>query len=90
MSKKIKTNETLFDQCGTPAYIAPEVMKGSGYSGFSSDIWSSGVVLFILLYGTVPFKAGCIDELNGLIINGEYKLKDNISAGRQNNRRRDH
>ena len=44
------------EQCGTPAYIAPEIIRNKGY-GLNVDLWSTGVVLFAMLYGTVPFKA---------------------------------
>ena len=54
---------TQTEQCGTPAYIAPEVFKGRGYRGFQSDIWSAGVVLYAMLFGTVPFKATNMAEL---------------------------
>jgi len=57
VSKVLKKGEIMTDSCGTPAYIAPEVITGNGYSGFSSDIWSAGVVLFAMVYGAVPFKA---------------------------------
>jgi serine/threonine protein kinase len=55
----------MFEQCGTPAYIAPEVFESKekeskGYEGFQSDVWSAGVVLYAMLYGTVPFKASNI------------------------------
>jgi len=56
-------NATQTEQCGTPAYIAPEVFKGKGYKGFQSDVWSAGVVLYAMLYGTVPFKATNMLEL---------------------------
>lgn len=56
-------NHTQTEQCGTPAYIAPEVFRGKGYKGFQSDIWSAGVVLYAMLYGTVPFKATNMVEL---------------------------
>ena len=51
--------QPLFDQCGTPMYIAPEILlcsKDEGYKGFPVDIWSSGIVLYILLSGTLPFS----------------------------------
>lgn len=42
VSKYVKKGEIMFDQCGTPAYIAPEILKNNGYEGFSVDFWSAG------------------------------------------------
>lgn len=50
-------NEPILEQCGTPAYIAPEILYEDGYKGFSSDIWGLGVLLFTMVTGTVPFRA---------------------------------
>jgi 5'-AMP-activated protein kinase, catalytic alpha subunit len=46
-----------YEQCGTPAYIAPELIRGDGYSGFKADMWSAGVCLYAMIVGSVPFKA---------------------------------
>lgn len=73
----------MTEQCGTPAYIAPEILKDKGYS-FNVDLWSAGVVLFAMLYGTVPFKANNMEELHKLIIKGKYTLKDDISIEARN------
>jgi len=43
------------------------------------DLWSAGVVLFAMLYGTVPFKAQTMDELHQVILKGKYLLKEDIS-----------
>ena len=67
------------EQCGTPAYIAPEVFEGAGYEGFASDIWSAGVVLYSMLYGIVPFKANNMTELQRQICKGQATFKDEIS-----------
>ena len=76
VSKLISENELMNEQCGTPAYIAPEILKDKGYSGFGVDVWSLGVCLFAMLYGTVPFKANNMSELHQLILKGKYSLKD--------------
>lgn len=80
VSRVVGKNETLNDQCGTPAYIAPEVLINEGYDGKKSDTWSCGVVLFAMLYGTVPFKGSDMNELHELIKKGKYNLKDEISS----------
>lgn len=69
----------MTEQCGTPAYIAPEILKDQGYEGFGVDIWSSGVVLYAMLYGIVPFRANNMNELQKMIIKADYKLQDCIS-----------
>ena len=63
MGKIVRGGETMTEQCGTPAYIAPEILLDKGYTGFAVDIWSAGVVLYAMLYGSVPFKANDLAEL---------------------------
>ena len=52
----------MYEQCGTPAYIATEILKNKGYEGFSVDIWSAGSVFYGILSGTVPFKGNNLNE----------------------------
>lgn len=78
-----KGQQRMTEQCGTPAYIAPEILKDKGYT-FSVDLWSAGVVLFAMLYGTVPFKANNMEELHKLIVKGKYVLKDDITIEARN------
>jgi len=51
------------EQCGTPAYIAPEILMDEGYDGFKVDMWSAGVCLYAMLIGSVPFKASTMSKL---------------------------
>lgn len=45
----------LETECGTKSYMAPEIFEHQGYYGGSVDVWSAGVVLFIMLCGSPPF-----------------------------------
>lgn len=69
----------MYEQCGTPAYIAPEILRNKGYTP-SVDLWSAGVVLFAMLYGSVPFKGQSMQELHEMILAGHYILKEDIST----------
>ena len=61
--------------CGTPTYVAPEIVTGRRY-GNGVDLWSCGVVLFILLAGVVPFDDDPADEqaIYRRIVRGAYSL----------------
>ena len=79
--KILDTNDKLTDKCGTPAYIAPEILSADrcGYEGPPVDLWSSGVVLYAMLSGTVPFKANNLNDLHNLIIKGTFDEIQDIS-----------
>ena len=72
-------NTKMTEQCGTPAYIAPEIFENNGYMGYLSDIWSAGVVLYAMLYGAVPFKANNISELHKQVLKSQPVYKEDIS-----------
>jgi 5'-AMP-activated protein kinase catalytic alpha subunit len=55
VSDEIKQDGLFHTFCGTPAYVAPEVLSRKGYDGAKVDIWSCGVVLFVLMAGYLPF-----------------------------------
>jgi serine/threonine protein kinase len=79
VGKLIKPNTILKDQCGTPVYMAPEILKGNGYKGFPVDIWSAGVALYIMLSGTLPFNKDKEHDLEYAILNNNIKEIKDIS-----------
>lgn len=73
-SRKIFKNERLTTKMGTPYYIAPEVLKRDYDS--KCDIWSTGVILYILLCGYPPFNGDSDDEILADIAKGEFVFPD--------------
>ncbi|KAJ6708423.1 CBL-INTERACTING SERINE/THREONINE-PROTEIN KINASE 10 [Salix viminalis] len=63
----------LHTTCGTPAYVAPEVINRKGYDGAKTDIWSCGVILYVLLAGYLPFRDPNLMEMYRKIGKGEFK-----------------
>ncbi len=62
------SNEKLQTACGSPCYAAPEMILGDKYNAMKVDIWSSGVVLYTMLTGKLPFDSPQIQALYGKII----------------------
>ncbi|XP_010920246.1 CBL-interacting protein kinase 5 [Elaeis guineensis] len=63
----------LHTTCGTPAYVAPEVIHRKGYDGAKADIWSCGVILFVLMAGYLPFNDPNLIIMYGKISRGEFR-----------------
>ncbi|KAJ4786913.1 CBL-interacting serine/threonine-protein kinase 15 [Rhynchospora pubera] len=70
----------LHTTCGTPAYVAPEVLSKKGYDGAKTDIWSCGVILFVLVAGYLPFHDSNLMEMYKKIQKGEFKCPSWFSS----------
>lgn len=69
------SSEKMSTACGTPGYVAPEVLKGEAY-GEAVDLWSIGVILYILLCGFPPFYHESTAQLYKQIKKGEFDFPD--------------
>uniref|UniRef100_A0A452XXD8 non-specific serine/threonine protein kinase n=1 Tax=Aegilops tauschii subsp. strangulata TaxID=200361 RepID=A0A452XXD8_AEGTS len=78
----------LHTTCGSPNYIAPEVLQNRGYDGSLSDIWSCGVILYIMLVGHLPFVDRNMVVLYQKIFKGDTQIPEWLSPGAQNLLRR--
>ena len=72
-------NERLKMFCGTPSYIAPEIANKEEYLGPAADMWSIGVLFYILLCGKYPFIAESEHDLFRKITKGYFYLPSYIS-----------
>ncbi|OHT07369.1 CAMK family protein kinase [Tritrichomonas foetus] len=79
LSKQISVNEELLHtRCGSPCYASPEVIKSDGYTE-KTDIWSLGILLYLLTTGVFPFYHNNIQKLFNKIISQPLEFPENIS-----------
>lgn len=70
------SKERLKIFCGTPSYMAPEIVSKREYLGGPADMWATGVVMYYILYGTLPFKSVTTEkELFRKINRGLFNLQ---------------
>ena len=76
LSNTFKPGETLKTACGSPCYAAPEMIAGKRYKGIEVDIWSSGVTLYAMLCGFLPFEDPDTALLYKKILKGDFEIPD--------------
>ncbi|GAA5896875.1 5'-AMP-activated protein kinase catalytic subunit alpha [Sporobolomyces salmoneus] len=80
LSNIMRDGDFLKTSCGSPNYAAPEVISGKLYAGPEIDIWSCGVILFVMLCGRLPFDDDHIPLLFKKINGGIFSLPPFLSA----------
>ncbi|XP_057833397.1 CBL-interacting protein kinase 24 isoform X2 [Cryptomeria japonica] len=73
----------LHTTCGTPNYVAPEVLGHKGYDGAASDVWSCGVILYVLMAGYLPFDESDLVSLYRRINVADFSCPNWFSASAQ-------
>lgn len=66
--------------CGSPCYAAPEMIAGKKYKGLKTDIWSSGVILYAMVAGFLPFEDPKTSNLYKKILAGDFKIPKFLST----------
>lgn len=79
LSNRMVDGDFLKTSCGSPNYAAPEVISGRLYSGPEVDVWSCGVILYVMLCGRLPFDDDYVPSLFTKINKGIYTLPSYLS-----------
>ena len=74
-SGQLKKGELLNENVGTPLYIAPEIINNKKYNE-KCDLWSCGVIMYMILSGQPPFKGENEEEIYQAIKNGKFNFDD--------------
>lgn len=73
----------LSTPCGSPFYAPPEILNGESYDGCKGDMWSLGVILYMMVTGSLPWPHCNQQMLMMHIVNTEYSIPANLSSGLQ-------
>ncbi|KAF9055663.1 kinase-like domain-containing protein [Panaeolus papilionaceus] len=84
LSNEITDGDFLTTSCGSPNYAAPEVIRGGVYAGPEIDVWSSGVILYVMLCGRLPFEDDDVQVLFSKISQGNFHLPGTLSQDARN------
>ncbi|KAK7328565.1 hypothetical protein VNO77_22676 [Canavalia gladiata] len=84
LPQHFRADGLLHTTCGSPNYVAPEILANRGYDGATSDIWSCGVILYVILTGYLPFDDRNLAVLYQKIFKGEVQIPRWLSPGAQN------
>ena len=84
LSNFFDPNDKLRTFCGSLYFAAPELLRGIYYTGPEIDIWSLGIILYVLVCGKVPFDDKSLTALHEKIKSGKFELSDKLTSKCQN------
>lgn len=84
LPQHFKDDGLLHTTCGSPNYVAPEILSNRGYDGATSDTWSCGVILYVILTGYLPFDDRNLAVLYQKILKGDAQIPKWLSPGARN------
>ena len=73
--------EKMMEFCGTPIYMAPQLLFNEPYTA-KCDIWSLGLMLFELIYGSTPWPVRCIDTYKQTLLKRPLAFPFDVKIGR--------
>jgi len=76
LARVVPKTSMMKTACGTPGYVAPEILENKGYDSGACDVWSAGVILYVLLCGFPPFYEEEMAALFDQIKNAKYDFPD--------------
>jgi serine/threonine protein kinase len=79
LSNIMGAGDVLKSKCGTPVYMAPEMLQRKPYNT-AVDVWSVGIILYIIVSGTLPFYADNPDDFLDLVLESEYSFPEVLRA----------
>uniref|UniRef100_A0A8C5QU08 non-specific serine/threonine protein kinase n=1 Tax=Leptobrachium leishanense TaxID=445787 RepID=A0A8C5QU08_9ANUR len=80
LSSLFQRNQVLETYCGSPLYASPEIVNGIPYQGPEVDCWALGILLYALVYGSMPFDNSNYKTLAEQISSGEYRQPSHLSG----------
>ncbi|MCO5586712.1 hypothetical protein L7F22_040654 [Adiantum nelumboides] len=81
LPQQFREDGLLHTTCGTPNYVAPEVLSDKGYNGATADLWSCGVILYVLMAGYLPFDEQNLMTLYKKINKADFTCPAWFSSG---------
>nr|GMD09689.1 CBL-interacting serine/threonine-protein kinase 23-like [Ipomoea batatas] len=72
LPQQVREDGLLHTKCGTPNYVAPEVINNKGYDGVKADLWSCGVILYVFMAGYLPFEESNLMALYKKILKADF------------------